>query len=201
MKLANASNLYLSILAALLIFLACNSTVETHAESSRLDVMSMFIPSGWMGDGEQGQRYIAFADGWRKGCYSEPVCVRVSYKPGPAGWGGIYWQNKPDNWGDRPGEDFKRAGYKKLTFWAKGDAGAEVVEFKAGGIDSPGKRYRDSFEKTTGKVVLTKEWKQYTLDLSEEDLSSVIGGFAWIATESANVDGATFYLDDVFYER
>jgi hypothetical protein len=164
------------------------------------DVLSMFIPSGWMGDGEQGTKYIQFLDGWKKNPYSGPVCVKVTYTPGETGWAGIYWQNEPNNWGDEPGEDFRKDGYKKLTFWARGENGGEIVEFKVGGIKAPGKRYRDSFKESTGRINLEKEWKQYTIDLEGEDLSSVIGGFCWVAARSSNPEGLTFYIDDVFYK-
>ena len=163
------------------------------------DVLSKFYAAGWMGDGEQGTKYVQLFEAWEKNPHSAPVCVKIIYNPGPKGWAGIYWQNKPNNWGDKPGKNLKKYGYKKLTFWAKGEKGGEMVEFKAGGISS-GKKYADSFEVSTGKVILGKEWKQYTLDLEDEDLSSAIGGFCWVASKSGNSRGLTFYLDDVYYD-
>jgi hypothetical protein len=154
-----------------------------------------------MGDGEQGTKYIQLMEAWRDRPYSSPICIKVTYTPGPNGFGGIYWQNKPDNWGDKQGEDFSEAGYKRLTFWARGETGNEVVEFKAGGINTPGKQYKDSFEVATGKVQLEKEWKQYTISLDQKDLSSVIGGFCWVAAKSANPEGVAFYLDDIIFEH
>lgn len=164
------------------------------------DVLSRFIPSGWMGDGKEGTKYIQFFDGWRKGPHSTPVCVKVTYTPGPEGWAGIYWQNKPNNWGDKPGKNFNKYGYTKITFWAKGETGDEIVEFKAGDIDAPGKKYKDSFDASSGRIALIKEWKQYTIDLEDGDLTSVIGGFCWVAARSSNPEGLTFYIDDVYYE-
>ena len=124
-----------------------------------------------MGDGEKGTTYIQFFDGWKQGVHSAPVCVKVTYSPGPTGWAGIYWQNKPDNWGDKPGKNLKKYGYTKITFWAKGEKGGEIVEFKAGGIDASGKKFKDSLEVSTGRINLEKEWQQYTIDLEGEDLS------------------------------
>ena len=91
------------------------------------DVLANFIPSGWMGDGEQGTRYIQFYDGWKQGFHSAPVCVKVTYSPGPKGWAGIYWQNKANNWGDKPCRNLKKYGYTKITFWANGERGEEIV--------------------------------------------------------------------------
>jgi hypothetical protein len=174
---------------------------QSQGQRQGFDVAAQFTAAGFMGDGEQGRKYIQVLEAWTTDPHSPPNCIKVIYSPGPNGWGGVYWQNKPDNWGDQPGEDFSHAGYKKLTFWARGDTGGEVVEFKAGGINAPGKPYKDSFEAATGKVQLEKGWKQYTLDLTGKDLSSVIGGFSWVAAASANPKGATFYLDDIFYEH
>jgi hypothetical protein len=163
------------------------------------DVLSKFYAAGWMGDGEQAPKFVQLFEAWEKNPLSAPVCVKITYNPGPKGWAGIYWENKPNNWGDKPGKNLKKYGYKKLTFWAKGEKGGEVVEFKAGGINSPGKMYRDSFDVSTGRIALEKEWKQYTIDLENEDLSSVIGGFCWVASTTANPEGLTFFLDDIYY--
>ncbi|HZT61325.1 MAG TPA: hypothetical protein VFA21_22145 [Pyrinomonadaceae bacterium] len=173
---------------------------QYQSQHQGFDIAARFTASGFMGDGEQGRKYVQLLEAWTTNPHSTPNCIKVVYSPGPNGWGGVYWQNKPDNWGDQPGDDFSHEGYKKLTFWARGETGNEVVEFKAGGNNKPGKQYKDSFEASTGKVQLDKDWKQYTLDLGGENLSSVIGGFCWVAAASANPKGATFYLDDILYE-
>lgn len=178
-----------------------NKGIEKKGEP--FDIWSKFTASGWMGDGEsQKVKYLHLFEAWKTNPHSTPLCIKITYTPGPVGWAGIYWQNKPDNWGDKPGENFQRIGYKKLTFWARGENGGEVVEFKGGGIDArkEGKTYIDSFEVSSGKVVLDKNWKQYTLDLDGKDLSSVIGGFCWVASSTANPEGLTFYLDDIYFD-
>ncbi|MCU0288157.1 MAG: hypothetical protein MUF15_17400 [Acidobacteria bacterium] len=170
-------------------------------KSEPLNVWAKFVASGWMGDGESGTKYIQLFEACKENPHSVPICIKIVYKPGPKGWGGIYWQNKADNWGSFKGYDLSSAGYKKITFWARGENGGEVVEFKAGGINAPGKQYRDSFEVSMGKVVLEKTWKQYTIDLKGQDLSSVIGGFCWVASKNAVSSGQLiFYLDDIYYE-
>lgn len=163
-----------------------------------LDILSQFVPSGWMGDGEFGDRYINFNDAWKESPHSSPFCVKIAYKPSVRGWAGIFWQNEPDNWGDIAGKNLSKSGFKKITFWTKGETGKEIVEFKAGGIT--GQKYKDSFTATTGKVVLKKVWTKYTLDLTNKNLSSVVGGFCWVASRIGNPNGLTFYLDDVQFE-
>ena len=49
-------------------------------------------------------------------------------------------------------------------------------------------------------MVLTQEWKQYTIDLRGKDLSYMIGGFCWATNADVNPEGATFYLDEIKYE-
>jgi hypothetical protein len=152
-----------------------------------------------MGDGETpGAKNVQLDEAWKVNPHSGPICIRVRYSPGPTGWAGIYWQNKAANFGNSPGENFSRAGYKRVTFWARGENGGELVEFKAGGIT--GKTYTDSFEATTGKVALDRKWQPYEIKLEGKDLSSVIGGFCWVASKTANERGLTFYLDDIYYE-
>jgi hypothetical protein len=108
----------------------------------------------------------------------------------------VYWLSPADNWGKLPGRSIR--GATRLTFWAAGSKGGEIVEFKAGGIRGQG--HDDSFEAGTGSVPLTREWQKFVIDLKGSKLTSVIGGFAWVATSTANPNGLTFYLDNIRYE-
>lgn len=161
-----------------------------------VDVIADFVFAGWMGD-----QSITLDDGCTENPHSPPTCVKITYRPGGQGWAGIYAQYNvqgPGNWGDRPGKNL--TGYTKLVWYAKGETGNEMVEFKAGGIDASGKQYRDSFEVTKGTVRLNTNWTRYELDLTNYDLSSVIGGFCWVATARSNPNGLTFYVDSITYE-
>jgi hypothetical protein len=60
--------------------------------------------------------------------------------------------------------------------------------------------YSDSDTAGIGPVVLSKEWRQYTLDLKGKDLSYINGGFCWATNVDVNPQGATFYLDEIRYE-
>jgi hypothetical protein len=155
-----------------------------------------YIPSGWMGD--YGD--MKFSDSWKFDPQSRRTCIRIIYnaqKKQGAGWAGIYWQDPANNWGSLKG-GFDLTGAQKLTFWTRGDKGGEVIsEFKAGGIQG---EYSDSTSVSIGPVTLTKEWKQYTIDLKNEDLSLIIGGFCFVLSSMENPDGATFYLDEIVYE-
>jgi hypothetical protein len=154
-----------------------------------------YIPSGWMGD--YGD--MKLNTGWTENPHSGKTCIKVIYNAKMAqnaGWCGIYWQYPPNNWGARKG--FNVVGAKKLTFWARGGKGGEKIsEFKVGGItgDMP-----DTDSQSIGPVELTKEWKQYTIDLTDRDLSNISGGFCFSASKDDNSDGFELYLDDIQYE-
>ena len=165
-----------------------------------VNVYAKFYPSGWMGDGEQGEKYIKYIGASKENPHSGPTCIKIQYIPGTVRWGGFYWQNKPDNWGDKPGENYSANNYSVIKFYARGQEGGEVVEFKAGGINAKGKKYKDSFEISLGKVILTKDWKEYKVNLAGLDLSCIIGGFCWVVAAADNPEGVTFFLDDITYE-
>lgn len=154
-----------------------------------------FIPSGWMGDHDA----IKLNAAWKKTPHSGETCIRIDYSSkGKQAWAGIYWQNPADNWGEAKKGGFDLREAKELSFWARGENGSEVVEFKMGGISGP---HGDSDGATIGETSLTKEWQKYTIDLKGKDLSYIIGGFVWVASRSNNPKGLTFYLDDIVYTK
>jgi hypothetical protein len=154
---------------------------------------TQFFPSGWMGDGESGTTFISLARKPMPVNGESKIVVEIHYRKGPKGGAGIYWQYPDGNWGDQPGKSL--VGARAISFSARGDRGGELVELKSDGIR--GKRYQDSFEKSLGVVVLDQRWKQYMIDLSQADLSSVIGAFAWSASAADNQGNLRFYLADL----
>lgn len=191
------------LLLSLTLMLAVSGAagIGFQVEKARLDIANLFTASGWMGDGELGRKYVEFSAADSTTPHSAPSCIKVSYTPGSIGWAGIYWQNQPDNWGDKPGTNYSNRSISKVSFWAKGARGGEVVEFKSGGIENGNKKFRDSFVATTGRVTLTAEWRPYQIDLRGANLSSVIGGFAWVVSRDNNsTKTVSFFLDDIYFE-
>lgn len=170
-----------------------------NAFTAPFELSRFYYPSGWMGDGistnGEESRYIILNDQYTENPHSKPICIRITYLPGPKKWAGIYWQTPANNWGERPGRTIN--GASKITFWARGESGGELVEFKAGGIYNVESPYKDSFEVSIGVIKLTSKWEKYEIDLSKSDLSSVIGAFACSVAKSGNPNGLTFYLDDI----
>ncbi|MBI5554703.1 MAG: hypothetical protein HY920_02470 [Elusimicrobia bacterium] len=155
-----------------------------------------YIPSGWMGD--YGDMKISA--NWTDNPHSPTTCLKITYNAkgaNGAGWAGIYWQQPANNWGTvNAGYDL--TGAKKLTFWARGEKGTEVInEFKIGGIQG---EYADTDVAGIGPVKLTTTWKQYTIDLAGKDLSRIAGGFCWATSADENPDGFVMYFDDIGYE-
>jgi hypothetical protein len=114
-------------------------------------------------------------------------------------WAGIYWQSPEYNWGDRPG-GYNLTAAARLTFWAKGAVGGERLEFFIGGITG---QFYDTVQpkRTTGIVTLGTTWQQFVINLNGVNLARVIGGFGFAIAKQNNLQGATFYLDDIRYER
>ena len=156
-----------------------------------------FVPAGWMGDFGDIKMNERFEDNPHSG----KTCIKFTYtaqgKQG-ANWCGVFWQSPANNWGEKKGGfDLRQA--VKLTFWAKGEKGAErIQEFKFGGI---GGTYPDSDSFGIGPIDLSTEWTHYIIDLGDVDLSYVNGGFCWATNADLNPEGAIFYLDDIQYEQ
>jgi hypothetical protein len=130
--------------------------------------------------------------------HSPPEAWKLSFDKG-GGFGGICWKNRAGNDGDAPGDDLSKAGYRRIAFWAKGKAGGEVVEFRAGGLGHVKTRYMDSFDVTAGKLKLTPEWKEYIIYVSDANLASVMTPFCALFYEEDNPNGASIWLDDIQY--
>lgn len=145
------------------------------------------------------------------------TCIKATFMVKGLNWGGWYFMNgvmqrderaPKENWGDYPNAGIDLKGATKLTFWARGAKGGECVEFFALGIGrapltgTPIMPYPDSSPKvSTGYVTLSKDWQQYTIDLTEKNLRYVLGGFGWVTNAINNNKNITFYIDDIRYDK
>ena len=155
-----------------------------------------YIPSGWMGDTGD----IKLNDASTDKPHSGTACMQFTYsakKSQGLGWAGVYWQSSANNWGTKK-TGFDLTGMNKLTFWARGAKGGEVLsKIVVGGIKGT---YPDTVNVEISPIELTDTWKQYTVNLAGKDLSYVSGGFAWVTNVDLNPEGATFYIDDIKFE-
>lgn len=158
-----------------------------------------YIPSGYMPTGE----CIKMDDGWQQNCHEGKTCIKVIYditcSTKGRHWAGVYWLNPADNWGNTKG-GYNLTGAKKLVFWARGEKGGEqIAEFKVGGVGIA-REYPDSDTASIGPVILSQDWREYSIDLRGKDLSYISGGFAWVANVDNNPVSCTFFLDDIHFE-
>jgi hypothetical protein len=148
-----------------------------------------FIPSGYMGN----TTAITMIEGSQQRPYRGASCLEVIYAA-PGAWGGVVWQDPPNDWGDADGGfDLREAG--TLRFHARGAEGGEQVTFGFGVI-GPDKPFYDT-AKAEVRVTLTQDWKAYEIDLDGKDLSRIKTGFFWSAAGQG--DTLRFFLDDVAY--
>jgi len=175
-----------------------NFPFYVYADSTSLD--NHYCASGWMP--ATASIDLVLNTGWKNYPFSGNTCIRVGYenKSGTR-WAGIFWQNPANNWGTVPNAGFDLQGATKLTFWARGDKGGELIaEFKMGGLASG--EYFDSDSASISQIQLTKEWEKYEIDLRGKDLSYIIGGFCWSTSIDVNdPEGIVFYLDEIKYEK
>ena len=116
------------------------------------------------------------------------------------------------NWGKwDAGEDL--TGANTLSFYARGAAGGETVEFFCFGVgidpdtglpeDAENLPFYDTSQKITlGHKVLSDEWEYYEIDVSGAGMNRINGGFGWAARASYNsFQDITFYIDEIKYDH
>ncbi len=151
----------------------------------------LYIPSGWMGNYDA----LEYDDACKDKPHSGESCIKISYS-GEGKWAGVVWQDPANDWGDEPG-GYDLSGATKLTFWARGAAGGELVEFKMG-ILSKNKPFHDSSTAALGKVKLTTDWQQFSIPLDGKNLSCIKTPFVF--SFAGKKEPITFFLDDIKYE-
>ena len=168
------------------------------------------IPAGWMSGGSNPKTFINMTGGEQGECHTNANCLKFTYKIGGS-WNGILWwplkcgeSGTPEAWekvkAGTCGINVLETGgsltaISSFTFWARGDKGGEVIEFKVGDIAIP-----PSPGRGLGDVTLTSDWKQYQIDLDGVDLTNATALFTWVATDDKNNNGAVFYLSEIQFE-
>jgi hypothetical protein len=93
----------------------------------------------------------------------------------------------------RPGDPIR------CRFWARSKDGA-VLQFQVGGVNNGDIRDSLKFPIVTPFIRLTPQWRRYELDLTNTDLTSLVGAFKWMCDRKHNGDrNVSFDLDDVYF--
>ncbi|MFO7678645.1 MAG: glycosyl hydrolase family 17 protein [Chloroflexota bacterium] len=164
-----------------------------------------FAPSGHMGD----YHAIAYTDCARLTDVWEETAVLISYDPAlqnEQGWAAIYWQEPENNWGYYP-EGYNLQNFAHLRFQAFSPQAGSQVQFFVGGVYTgtyPSSIPNPIFAREAdaeGFVTLSSEWQEFHIDLQNADLSHVIDGFGWLASEEKTPDGVTVYVDNIVFSQ
>ena len=167
-------------------------------------ISDYFTPSGYMGDGATSTTAITVQTMPCKQPRPPAAagdCYHVTYKPGGAAWAGVYWQYPENNWGAIPGKQVE-SGATKVTFYAAGATGHEIIQFIAGGEKDMALPYRDSFT-AANTVALSTTSVQYQISLIGKTYESgVLGAFAWtVSVPRGTTTPVEFYLDTIRWEK
>jgi exo-beta-1,3-glucanase (GH17 family) len=157
-----------------------------------------FIPSGWMGD----TTAIQLSECNRSNPHNGEMAtkIRCSFSRSDS-WSGVYWLAN-GSW-EGPGINiYEIIGLYpiRLTFWARGMKGGEVVKFKIGGAGPGDDSIR--FPPETNWIPLNIEWTQYTINLTNQNLSNIVGGFCFVTSGEKNPgrDEINILIDDIKFE-
>lgn len=164
-------------------------TTIPHVVFDEAEEKHVFVMSGFMGSVEAIKIDEACATDPKSGTH----CMQVDYSKDD-NWGGVVWQHPADDWGEVDG-GVNLSEAKELTFWAKGAAGGEVVKFGFGLLGEDKKFYDTT--RAEKEITLTKEWKQYSLDL-KGDKTRIKTGFYWSLAGQGTA--LKFYLDGIQYQ-
>ena len=153
-------------------------------------------PSGWMGD----FRDLRVDQKWTNNVHSGKACMKISYTAKGSRYAnmvGVMWQHPANHDGTIAG-GLDLRGAKKVSFWARGERGGEMIEtfFVGGALGA----YPDTDKTSIGNVYLSKDWTRYEIDLSGMDLSYISCFFGWATGRFNNPEGMVFYLDDIQVE-
>ena len=121
--------------------------------------------------------------------------IKILYRPtdwDKYGWSSISWAASGD---EKEFYDIAEAG--RVAFQAKGGRGREIVQFETGSISETRNKATSA---STGAIILTDTWQEYSIDLEGVDLSSLKVAFSLTINKIDNLNGADIYLDEIKYE-
>ena len=144
-----------------------------------------FQPTGWMGN----TTALTLTSTYKEGTNN---CIKVDYAgTSETDWAGIYWQYPMNNWGEQTGMNL--TGENRLVLKMRGEKGGEKIDrIVVGGITN------DTASEMLMDIRLTPYWREYTIDLTNKDLSNISGGFAFTIGGTQN---CTFYLDEIKFVK
>jgi hypothetical protein len=199
---------------------SCTPLPNTDTLPFAVDVLGKFIPSGWEGDiSGLTMPNDPTCNGNRSSASALGNCHPVTYQPLPAGtgvqgWAGVLWQHPINNWGTAAGYAIP-AGATKVSFWARGQLGGEIVSFVVGFAVTPTATAPcfDHVSATLANQNLTTTWTHYTIPLNGQSYTpGVIVPFGFSlpaagqpthdagAGDAAAPASVEFFVDDIEWQ-
>ncbi|MGL1903331.1 MAG: hypothetical protein OCC49_14420 [Fibrobacterales bacterium] len=149
-----------------------------------------YSPSGLVGNVEE----VTLSLNETEDIYSGTSALRIDYGD-DEGWFALSFQDPAGDWWSRPG-GYNLNGATQLSFWAKATENEVTITCRVG-------LYNDSrpFHDTgliASKVLLTTEWRHYSIDLTKIDLSNIKTGLTIIG--HGIDDDYSIYMDEVVFK-
>lgn len=201
----------LGSLAMLVSVSGCVEDPEISVVPLPFTVSDYYAPSGFMGDGSFTDRdaIVLTVDDDRCAPRSDDAqgsCYRFEYSPldDGMGWGGVYWQSPPGNWGTEPGRPIAPGATRaSLLAWSE-PTGVPVSLFVGGmmGTDENGQPhpFSDDFSAELD-VMLSAEPTSYAIEFeANAAYDEILGGFGWSITASEIDEPIVVYIDSVRWE-
>lgn len=149
-----------------------------------------YAPSAYMGNYKGIQIDTESAEE----VYEGSAALKISYTD-YVNWYGFGLVDPPNDWGGNLG-GFDITGAKKFSFWAKANKKQLKATIGFGLIDKD-KPFPDTAKKSI-EVILTDEWKKYTINVKRLNLSCIRSGL--VLFSSASYEPHTIYLDNIVFE-
>lgn len=149
-----------------------------------------YTPSGYMGNYKAIAVDLINTESVHSGKYS----IKISYNA-TDNWYGVGFVDPPNDWGSILG-GYDLSGARTFSFWAR----ANEINVKATigfGLIDKDQPFPDTAKKSMD-IVLTTQWKKYTMKLKKLDLSCIRSGLVVIS--SSKGFRHEIFIDDVVFE-
>ncbi len=126
--------------------------------------------------------------------YSGSNSIRIDYGA-DEGWFGVAFQDPAFDWWSKPG-GYNLNGAQRFCFWARATEDNVPASFRIG-LYNNSRAFYDTAIKSK-KILLSTDWKKYSLDLNGLNLSNIKTGFVFFG--QGIDDSYSIYLDDLVFE-
>jgi hypothetical protein len=150
-----------------------------------------YLPSGYMGN------YAALAVdlNHQENVYAGSTAIKIRYSA-ESNWYGLAFVDPVNDWGEILG-GYNIGAAETFSFWAKTNE-FDVKATIGFGLIEDNKPFPDTAKKSVD-VVLTTEWKKYTIKTKKLDLSCIRSGLV-IFSSGNGFSSHDIYIDEVVFE-